>query len=479
MCRVDAGPDDLLDLITALVDKSILIREQTNSTVRFRMLETLRIYGHEKLAPTGEYPELARRHASWYAALARRAESEWISPRQLDWIARLDREQPNLRAAMRFCLTDGGNRDEKTTIGLQIAVALLPYGVSRGMLDEGRYWLVRFLARSHGQPIVLRAEGLYAVTAVASLQGDLAAGSAAVAKGRSLTAQAPDPTARGWIAYADGLLALCSGDPSRARESLEAALEAFQAVQERTAQVGTLHLLGLTYGHLGDATKELACYDRVLELTESHGEVVYRAYTLWATAVALWRQGHRDRAVPLLEEGLHLTRQIHDPLTVTISLETLAWIASAEGNAVRAATLMGAADGRGQSMGSASIFYPHLRGYHEECERASRRALGTRAFQTARAKGRALDLDAAVSYALGEQPQPVTSAPDSGALTRRERQIAKLVAQGLTNKAIAARLVISPRTVDGHVEHILTKLGFTSRAQIAAWVGAEEGAERP
>ena len=91
-----------------------------------------------------------------------------------------------------------------------------------------------------------------------------------------------------------------------------------------------------------------------------------------------------------------------------------------------------------------------------------------------------MGVDAAIAYALGERKPDSPAAADetSPKLTKRERQVADLVAEGLTNREIAARLVISPRTAQGHVEHLLTKLGFTSRAMIAAWVVEQAGSER-
>ena len=110
--------------------------------------------------------------------------------------------------------------------------------------------------------------------------------------------------------------------------------------------------------------------------------------------------------------------------------------------------------------------------YHEECERTSSPGARRRGFEAARREGQRLGFDAAIAYALGERrpARPRPAPRRRRKLTKRERQVADLIAEGLTNKAIAARLVISPRTAQGHVEHILAKLGFTSRAQIAAWV---------
>lgn len=140
--------------------------------------------------------------------------------------------------------------------------------------------------------------------------------------------------------------------------------------------------------------------------------------------------------------------------------------------------LIGAAEGLGRTAGSSTVLFPNLLDYHDECERHTREVLGTRAYEAARREGTRLSFDAAVGLALREQPPAPTPGDRlSATLTKREHQVADLIAEGLTNKAIAARLVISPRTAQGHVEHILTKLGFTSRAQIAAWA-AETHNER-
>ncbi|WP_433521443.1 response regulator transcription factor [Nocardia pseudovaccinii] len=95
-------------------------------------------------------------------------------------------------------------------------------------------------------------------------------------------------------------------------------------------------------------------------------------------------------------------------------------------------------------------------------------------YAAAQREGAALGFDAAIAYALGEHFSPAPIEAGGGKLTKRERQVAELVAEGLTNREIAARLVISPRTAERHVEHLLTKLGFTSRAQIAAWIAASQ-----
>ncbi|GAF44724.1 protein kinase domain-containing protein [Rhodococcus wratislaviensis] len=473
ICGRDLAPGDLLDSVTALMDKSILIREESDTVVRFRLLETLHEYGREQIQQTGEYPELRRRHRDWYQRLALDAEAGWISPRQLDWIARLAREQPNLRQALEFCVSE--DNEAGAEAGLRLAAALYPFWNSRGLYSEGRRWLDRFLTRHTGQPAVERVKALFAASVLAEIQGDLRSATALVEEGHRLAEQATDPVTHALADYADGILALCSDDLDRACHRLESALEGFGTHGDRLLQTGALNMLGLAYDMRGETGRAIRCHEHVLSITGACGESTYRSYALWAMGVAVWRQGDPDHAVELLEEALRLTRQANNPRTTASCLQALAWIAGQERKAQRAAVLMGAAEELGHAVGSVTVVFPHLRSYHAECEQVSRRVLGDRAFDAARQDGRTLDLDAAIVYALGEQaPSTAPAAGPSAVLTKRERQVADLVADGLTNKAIAAKLVISQRTAQGHVEHILAKLGFTSRTQIAAWV-VEQG----
>ena len=164
----------------------------------------------------------------------------------------------------------------------------------------------------------------------------------------------------------------------------------------------------------------------------------------------------------------------------TFSVEALAWIAASGRQYERAAVLLGAAAGLLQSGTTLDGFQP-LAGHHRDCERQARQALGETAFQAACQRGRDLPAADVLGYALQQQPDKPPARPrparrhaagPAAPLTPRELQVARLVAEGRSNKQIAAELVIAPRTAEGHVERILAKLGFTSRAQAAAWVAA-------
>ena len=465
VCSEGLSEGELLDAVTFLVEKSILTRAESGTVVRFRMLETLRDYGREKAQESGEYDELRRRHRGWCEQLVLAAEADWIGPRQLKWIATLIREQSNLREALEFCMSEGPE------VGTRIMAALFSFWVSQGAITEGRRWLSRFHEVEMGPVTVERAKAIYAWTLSAALQGDLAEASVMVAEGRNVADQASDSLLRAFIDHAEGSVALYSGDLVGARLPLEKAVEVFAEREVALFEVETRLVLGLTLDLLNDSDRAIACYERALTITAGRGEVMYQAYLLWALAVAVWRQGDGVRAVRLLEQALRLGRSVNDRLNASLCLQGLAWIAFRDNNARRAAVLMGASEEASRSVGSSPVLLPGMAAYQDACELETRRLLGERAFAAARRKGGALGFQASVAYALGEQHVPAR-APFGGISvrpTKREIEVAGLIAEGLTNKAIAARLVISPRTAQGHVEHLLVKLGFTSRTQIAAW----------
>ncbi|KXF49079.1 protein kinase [Rhodococcus sp. SC4] len=458
--------EDLLDVVASLVDKSILIREEPGTTVRYRLLETLRDYGREHLRESGEYGAMRRKHRDWYQQLVLQAETEWISNRQLEWIARLRREHLNLSETLDFCATEPGESEA----GLRIAAALYPFWFSQGLLSEGRRSLDRALKDANQRPTTDRVKALCTASMLAGRQGDLNSGTALIDEGNEIVEQLGDTHTHALITYARGLLALFGGYTTEALADLASALEQFHAEGNLLLQVGTQQVLALAHALHGDTRRAIAAYEEAIAITEMHGELVYRSYSQWAMAIVVWRQGDLGRAASLFERGLHLTRQVDDPLGTAWCIEGLAWIAAANKHAERAGRLLGAAEALRLTVGNPMVNVLNLRADHERCAQQTRRALGERAFDTARSHGRSLGFDDAIAYALGEESRAAKPASDTTSLTKRERQVADLVSQGMTNKAIAANLVISVRTAQGHVEHILAKLGFTSRAQIAAWV---------
>ncbi|MBF6166968.1 protein kinase [Streptomyces gardneri] len=469
VCTPDIAHENLLDALSGLVDKSIVNRDEVDGVVRFRMLETVRDYGREQLRDSGEDRDLRRRHRDWCQELVLNSVADWISDRQPDWLVRLEREQPNLRGALEFSLSEDSAGSADT--GLRIANALFGFWSFRGLYGEGRRWLDRALAHPDAGSISDRVKALEASIFMATAQRDLRSAASLLEQARALAEQDPTPMNQALIAYADGTMALYRDEPARAVSCFEQAIVAFSSDRRGYLYISALMLLGWAYAAQGDIPRAIQYHEEMLSITAESGESLYRSTALCGLGIAAWLQGERSHAQQLLYESLRVNQRMHSPVVSALDLEALAWTFAAD-DGERTAVLMGAAERLLRSSASGFSVFPKLAHVHDEYERTVRRALGERRFDAAFRRGQAMGDDAAVTYALGEPP--TATAPASQLrLTKRERQVADLIAQGLTNKQIAAKLVISLRTAEGHVEHILNKLGFTSRAQIAAWIADE------
>ena len=468
---------DVLDLLAALAGKSILITAHGKG-VRYRLPETLREYGQERLQESGEYTALRRRHRDWHEQLARQVDTGWLSPQIADLTARLHREHANVQAAQDFCQAEPGESEA----GLRIAmhVWLFYYWIA-GHVSEGRYRLGQALAQV-GEPTVCRAQGLLLASFLAAVNGDRGAVQPLLEQGTSLVGQLNDPATRAFAAWVAGHVCLFAGDLPQATAYSENGLATLPAAAVRGRQrAHLLIILANAAGLAGDEERAVACHRELAALTEAGSEYIrrwYSAYSLWALGAAAWRRGDLDRATGLQQQSLRLRR--NDRMGSTFCVEALAWIAASRHQYERAAVLLGAAAGLLRSMGTTLDSYQPLAGYQRDCERQARQALGEAAFQAAYHRGLDLPVADVLAYAL-QQPRekppgkpPAPAVFDRAPLTPRELQVARLIAGGRSNKDIAAGLVISQRTAENHVEHILTKLGFTSRAQVAAWVAASE-----
>ncbi|MFF2109425.1 ATP-binding protein [Rhodococcus koreensis] len=466
ICAHTSAADQVVDVVGSLIDKSILIREEAGGTVRYRLLETLRDYGTERLQETGEFASLLRRHRDWYEHLVLRAESEWISSRQVGWLVRLDAELPNIRAALQFCLTG----PTEAGAGLRMAAALYPYWRVRGRLREGMRWLAQLLAVQGGTADVERIKALYVLSVLSGLNGDPDASALYAERGAAMAAQLGDRLGGALMADAAGWHALFTGESAAACEYFESSLPVFREDGNPLYLMWSLLGLALACDAAGDRARSEECQREILAVTESRGESVYRGWSLWGAAMGAWRRGEGSRAKDLVTRGLQLARLVDDRISAMGCLELLSWIAVADGAPRRAARLMGATEALARTVGRQSTIFPNAHVEHARFEQEARQAIGDRGFETEFRQGLGTRFDDAAAFALEETgPSDSSAEPGATSLTRREQQVAELVAEGLTNKAIAARLVISQRTAQGHVEHILSKLGFNSRAQIAAW----------
>jgi ATP/maltotriose-dependent transcriptional regulator MalT len=347
------------------------------------------------------------------------------------------------------------------------------------LLSEGRRWLDRLL-EVDATPTLARAHALWANGALAILQGDVESARAMLAESRRLAEELADDSARAYTRVFSGQVAMVEGDIAAAAHHLEQAVEEHRETGDAFGVSVAVIRLALAASAMGDGERARQLATDYVDLCSEHGATWLAAFGHFVLAVEHWRRGELEIAVDEARVAVRVHWTNRDRIGAAEAMEVLAWAAAAHGDAQRAVRLLGALDGVWRTVGAALLGFPYLVGYHDECVARCRRMLGAAAFDAAADRGARLGFDDVVAYALeAATTRSIPSDQASSPLTRRESQVADLVAQGMSNKEIAASLVISLRTAEGHVEHILTKLGFTSRAQIATWVTARKHAAAP
>ncbi|MEV0240335.1 LuxR C-terminal-related transcriptional regulator [Streptomyces sp. NPDC050674] len=469
--------EDVLEAVAGLVDKSVLCRESGPGGVRYRMLDTLRQYGLERLRRgAGEEEAARRRQRDWTARRAEACERGWFGPGQPETAARLRADRDNLRAALDFSLSTPG----EALAGLRLAGTLWFHWHACGAAREGLYWLDRALTAAPG-PTRERARGLWVAGLLAAATRDFPRGRRHAEDALALARALGDPAEAAHAEYVIGVIRLFGDD-------LPGALEHFEATVARGPVPGQhLSLFGLdqvelacALGFLGEAERAVEVCERTLRLCERHGEQWVRSYVLRMLALAHTVRGDRPRAERHAREALRLKLAVHDVTGIALTLDLLASIAAGRDAHQHAALLLGGADRVWADIDTGRWGAHTLNSVRRDSEERAARALGREGFERAHRRGGALGLTELVGHALQETGRPPTepalpaSHDDTAVrLTRRETEVARLVAEGLANQQIADRLVIARRTAEGHVERILSKLGFSNRTQIAAWVTAQ------
>jgi len=453
---------DVLDLISSLLDKSILSRAGQTVPARYQMLETIRQYGAQRLDDDAR-DALRRRHREWYVRLAENADAEWPGPAQAQWIERLRLEHANIRSALDSFLV------EDPRLGLRLVWSIENYWIARGMLSEARQWLDQLLAASP-EPSVDRARALRLSAWFAIFQRDRDVAPALLDEAGLIATATSDAVAAAFTTKTWGVLAMFRGELPAAINHLETAAAAFAAAGHPTGEIHSMFETGLAHGFAGNGDQAAAWHSRCLERTAELGESWFRSWSLWAFGVEKWRQGDLATAADLEDASLRLKRSLDDQVGIACCFEALSWIAASDRDEARSATLLGAADRIWKTVGTSLQGIAPMWPYHEQGETTARQ-IGERAFKHAYDTGLHLRSAEAISLALRESvPAMATPEQEVEHLTKRELEIGDLVGQGLTNREIATRLVISVRTAEAHINHILTKLGLSNRTQLATWM---------
>jgi predicted ATPase/DNA-binding CsgD family transcriptional regulator len=458
--------DDVLGLVAGLVNKSIVARTvaTTNTVAWYDMLTTICQYGAVRLGDrTREYQV---RHRDHYRALAARWATDTFGPRQADWYIRMRREHDNLRTAIDFCLTEPGGGPA----ALEIAAPIWNFWFA-GLLREGHRYLSRALDAAPEQTPA-RAFGLWAGGYLAMFLGETDQFSRLLAECAELAERYDDDLLRARIAEVSGHALIYRDDLTGAVAELERGLAGYRAAEDLLGEFDTLLLLSAATFFLSDPRVE-EFSRRAYELADSRGAVSSKAYALWSMGIVQWRDhGRFEEATRSFRDAIRWWRPLNDRTGIGFCVQALSWCAGSAAPDESAARLMGASRAVWRSTGAHVDEMTPYSQFDDLTEQRIRAAIGDAAFDSAFARGAAYSLEQAVALALGEEGDGDGAAKPgpAGGLTPREHEIAVLVGEGLSNREIADRLVISRRTAETHVEHILGKLGFSSRAQVAVWV---------
>ena len=453
----------VLDVLDGLVDKSVVSAIRSGPEMRYRILESIRDYGLEKLRSGGGERSLRTRHRDYYSVLCEQAWEHWTDSTQPQWLERLERDHDNLRAALDWCVESG-----EPEIGCSIAANMWLYWEARGHLTEGRRRLATLL-EALGSHDRVRAKALWVAGYLALGQTDAEAAGPLLQQSLELAAPVGDYESAAFATQYLGLCRLFTGDLAGAGEHFERAFEMHRDSGQRVAAF-TLSDLAVTEMLKGDLGRAVRLYEQALAMTERDGDPWTRSHCLWGLGVATWLEGDPDPAEQAEKEALRLAGELDERTAIALSLDSLAWISATREDYERSARLQGAALSVWESI-PRQMPEP-MQQHARRCEQVTRRAIGSERRGRLFAEGRRLDRAGAVALGLEQElPNRQSRGVDRRrhVLSRRELEVAELVAKGMSDREIAAELVIAQRTAESHVQHILTKLGFKSRSQIAAW----------
>lgn len=464
--------------VKQLVRRSVVHRRRAEGGVRYELLPAIREFGAEKL----EHRREAEGHFL-LCMLARLhdAEDDWFSDRQAEILRRLRGDIPNIRRAVKTAASHG---EADRAVELTVTAWRQAWQI-HGSADELGSWLTIALRSGTLSPYwAALGHGLRSVVYSQS--------------GKPNLAEREQEEAVSALAE---LREEESGRPELVREADAAVRSATEAV-ERDDGAAVLALRGLMqdlgedayrFGRTnipqrlaarllarGERAAGYAAGDGVLERGQVAGDRFERSFVLTTRAAAAAATGDYETTAENARAALLLKRGLGNLLGVAQALELLADVAREQADPARGATLLGTAAGRWEEAGAIQANYPPYFYDRETTERALRHRMGDPAFEKAFAYGRELGEDESIDFALrgvveARTRSIVPASPLGPALTPRERQVAALVADGESNKAIARRLFVSIRTVEAHVQNALVKLGLRSRTELALWYREHAG----
>jgi predicted ATPase/DNA-binding CsgD family transcriptional regulator len=518
-------------LLARLVDSSLLVRDDPSgqSQQRYRLLETIRQFAADRLAEAGEAAQARSRHRDWCLHLAETGDRELRSGGGPEWLPRLDAEHENLRGALAW----SEEREELEAVARLIA-ARWWYWHLRGLINETHHLLARALAIDTAPPAV-RAKLLNGATLFSYDRGEYDQAEALATEARALCQELGDvggaafaQSSLGFIAYFRGdydraavlldkgltlaraahdpanvaralnnlgVLALARGELEEVRALFEESLALWRQLRSDGASALALLFLGHAAHEQGDQQRATALLEESVALARRTGYARAAGPALYLQGQVARSLGQHARATAFFQESLTIRREQGDRRGIAECFEGLAASADAGRKPTEAARLLGAADAQRAAIGAP--LPPRTGPARERLVAGLKRQLGAR-YDALHAEGAALPLDGALRFALGGETAEAPSRrrgtagrraaggaddragePSPTLLAPREREVAALVARGLSNREIAAALVVAEGSAANYVKRILAKLRFRSRAQVAVWAAQHDLAELP
>ena len=390
--------EDILDASARLVDKSlVVVEDDAAGGRRYRFLETVRQYARERLNQTEETLTWRDRHLEFFSALARRAAPELTDRHQASWLARLQVDHDNLRAALEWCLLQS-DRPARRDQALELAGNLFWFWVKRGYLVEGHQWLTRALAIGAGSPPGLRARVLAGLANTAYFQGDIAGASTYAQQTTALAREAGD---RATTSFSLGLQAITAAEKGEIGLAIELAGES----QSEAVASGNAFSAGPAAYVLGFLALRSGNYDEASRIWEAGAASVGDP---WAVAIFFYSlaclrvvQARFAEARTFAADGIRICLGIADPRGTAWCLESVATMHAIENRPLQAARVWGASERLLEA--AAAMLPPTEKWFREQYFQRARQAAGTAEFDAALSEGRAMSTKRAVQMALDEE----------------------------------------------------------------------------
>ncbi|WP_246090375.1 ATP-binding protein [Nonomuraea deserti] len=390
--------EDITDLVTGLVEKSILLIRSNHAGVRYKLIDTLAEYGEEWLEKLGQAEQLRRRHLDYYLSLAQRGEDAWSGPRQIYWFVRMRQEHDNVRVALEYALKTPG----KEPLALLLLSSLWFMWVCCGFAREGRLYLERAL-EANPSPSKERCKALWVLSYIRNSQGDSVGGQSAAETCSTEAIQVGDSRAVILASKMQGTAAMLQGDMPKASALLGVAIEFNTDNKElNPGLLPAIVELSIVLTAQGEFYEAESLLQDCLQVCKERGELWVSSHAQWALAGARLATNRPQEALHNVREGLRIKLHFHDTLGTLLALESSARIFVALDRLPLAAHLLGALQQNWKSAGLPQLGAPFLSADHNACVRECSRRMGELAYKNAFEEGARLDLDEASAMALGE-----------------------------------------------------------------------------